>query len=68
MNQLYGNIDHPLSLETKVRADKPNCPCKGGGTTPIIGIIKKVITNQTGNWYYLDVGSTISEKWVTDIL
>lgn len=68
MNQLYGNIDHPLTLETKVRAQKPQCPCKGSGFVDIVGIIKKVITNQTGNWYYLDQGSTISEKWIVEIL
>ena len=58
----------PLSIETKIKANKPRCSCKGGGTELITGTIKKVISNHTGNWYYLDIGSTVSEKWVVEIL
>lgn len=67
MSQIF-NIQHPLKLDTKVKANKPNCPCKGGGTSLISGTIKKIITNQSGHWYYLDQGSTVSEKWITEIL
>lgn len=67
MDQIY-NIAHPLSLETRVRANKPICPCKGGGNTEVVGTIKKIITNQTGNWYYLDIGTTVSEKWIIGVL
>lgn len=62
------NFNHPLPLETKVRANKPQCACKGGGTVPVTGIIKKVINNHTGHWYYLDIGSTVQDQWITDIL
>lgn len=62
------NFNHPLPLNTKVRANKPNCPCKGGGTTPVSGSILKIINNQMGYWYYLDIGSTVQDKWITDIL
>lgn len=58
----------PLTLETKVRANKPKCQCRGGGTENIVGTIKKIITNHSGNWYYLDQGSTINETWITEIL
>lgn len=67
MTQIF-NIQHPLPLETAVKANKPNCPCKGGGVTAITGRIKKIINNQTGNWYYLDSGSTVSEKWIIEII
>ena len=66
MSQIHPT--HPLSLETRVRANKPQCQCKGGGTIQILGTIKKVISNHTGNWYYLDNGNTISEKWIIEIL
>lgn len=55
-----------LPLETLVTANSPKCPCKGGGSETISGTIKKIITNQSGNWYYLSNGSTISEKWIVN--
>ena len=68
MNQIYGHINHPLPINTKIKATKPRCQCKGGGVDTIIGDIKKVITNQTGHWYYLNIGSTVSAAWVQEIL
>lgn len=62
------NNNQPLALNTKVRADKPRCQCRGGGTESITGTILKVISNHSGNWYYLNNGSTVSEKWITEIL
>lgn len=67
MNQL-SNIKHPLALDTKVRANKPICKCKGGGTTIITGTIKKIIPSQTGNWYYLDSNHTVQDSWIIEIL
>lgn len=57
-----------LTLETTIRANKPRCQCKGGGMELITGTIKKVISNHTGNWYYLSNGYTVSEKWIVEIL
>lgn len=67
MNQL-SNIQHPLPLETKVQANRPKCPCKGGGTEVIQGSIKKIIKTHTGNWYYLSTGTTVQDQWITAIL
>lgn len=67
MNQLQ-NFKHPLPLNTPVRANKPQCQCKGGGTTPVSGKILKIIENQAGTWYYLDSGNTIQSTWITEIL
>lgn len=64
---MINNINHPLPLNTKIKADKPNCPCKGGGTSTTIGTISKIIQNQSGIWYYLSSGTTISSKWITQI-
>ncbi|MGZ8924532.1 MAG: hypothetical protein ACXW2E_01485 [Nitrososphaeraceae archaeon] len=57
-----------LSINTTVKANKPNCPCKGGGSITVTGKIKKVITNHSGSWYYLDTGSTIKHDWIIEIL
>ncbi len=53
-----------LPINTHVTANKPICPCKGGGTQQIQGTIQKIITNSTGTWYYLDNGNTISSQWI----
>jgi hypothetical protein len=60
--------NQPLALETRVKANKPRCACRGGGHEVVVGVIKKVITNHTGNWYYLSNGSTVSENWITETL
>jgi hypothetical protein len=62
------NITHPLLLETKIKATRPRCSCKGGGFDIVLGVIKKVITNHTGHWYYLSTGITVQDKWVVEIL
>lgn len=62
------NITHPLSLETRIVANKPRCSCKGGGTERVTGVIKKVITNHTGNWYYLSSSVTVQDRWVVEVL
>ncbi len=67
MNQII-NINHPLVLDTKIKASRPRCQCKGGGTEIVIGVIKKVISNNTGNWYYLSTGVTVQDRWVVEIL
>lgn len=56
-----------LNLETIVTANRPKCKCKGGGTEQITGIIKKIINNPTGTYYYLDIGTTIKSDWITSI-
>lgn len=61
-------INHPLPLNTKIKATRPKCPCKGGGTENVEGTITKVITNQSGYWYYLNVGVTVKSDAVTEVL
>lgn len=53
-----------LTINTFVVANKPQCPCKGGGTIQIQGTIQKIISNQSGTWYYLNSGHTINESWI----
>jgi hypothetical protein len=67
MNQII-NITHPLALETKIKATRPKCSCKGGGVEVVLGVIKKVITNHTGHWYYLSNGITVQSSWVIEVL
>lgn len=67
MVQIF-TVAHPIALDTKIRAEKPNCPCKGGGMIPVVGVVKKIIHNQTGYWYYLSSGVTVSSAWVKEIL
>lgn len=61
-------VNHPIPLERKVRANRPSCPCKGAKLIPVEGVVKKVIHNHTGYWYYLDIGTTIKGEWVTDVV
>lgn len=61
-------IHHPIAVGTLVEANKPQCPCKGSAFAKVSGRIGKVIVNQTGHWYYLDTGHTISAQWVTKII
>jgi hypothetical protein len=61
-------IKHPIALDTLIEANKPQCPCKGASYTKVSGRVKKVITNHSGHWYYLDCGVTVSAQWVTKIV
>lgn len=64
MQQQFNDIQHPLSTETRVTALRPSCPCKNAKYEQISGVIKKVIQNQAGYWYYLDTGITIKGDWI----
>lgn len=63
-------IVHPLAVNTKVLSDKPPCACKGPGapweTTK--GIVRKVISNHNGVWYFLSSGSTVKSEWIKEVL
>lgn len=62
-------MNNLLPINTVVIANRPKCPCKGGGTEQIQGTIKKIIQNQTGTWYYLsESGSTIKSDWIVSVL
>lgn len=63
------NIFHPLPLNTKVRASKPSCPCKGAQIIVVEGTVAKIINNNSGTWYYLkEPGVTVKSEWVTNII
>ena len=58
-------IVHPLAVDTKITAMKPSCPCKNAKYEQVVGIVKKVIQNQAGYWYYLgDIGVTVRGDWI----
>lgn len=61
-------LAHPLALETVVKANRPSCACKNAKIETVQGKIKKVIKNQAGIWYYLDVGVTVKAEWVTEVV
>ena len=61
-------VPHPIIIDTVVEVTKPICPCKGGGFDLVVGKILKVITNQSGFWYYLDIGITVKADRVQRIL
>lgn len=61
-------VVHPLMLNTKVRATVSGCACRGGKLELIEGTVLKVITNQQGFWYYLDLGRTVKDTQVQCIL
>lgn len=67
MIQQISNIEHPLPLETKVTAMKPSCPCKNAKYEKVVGVVKKLIHNPSGYWYYLDIGITIRGEWIQHI-
>jgi hypothetical protein len=64
MQQQIISINHPIPLETSVTALRPSCPCKNAKYEEVKGVVKKIIQNQAGFWYYLDVGITIRGDWV----
>lgn len=61
-------VSHPLPAETKILASKPSCPCKGATWSDVQGTIKKSISNNSGLWYYLDIGITVKSDWVKNVL
>lgn len=61
-------VSHPLPLETKILASKPSCACKGAKWSDVEGTIKKSINNNSGLWYYLDIGVTVKSDWVKTTL
>lgn len=62
--QQLSDIQHPLAVGVKIRAMKPSCPCKNAKYEAVDGVIMKVIRNQSGYWYYLDVGTTVRSDWI----
>lgn len=67
MQQQFTGIAHPIPLETKVIASRPSCPCKNAKYELVTGVIKKMIQNQSGFWYYLDLGITVRGDWITQV-
>lgn len=65
MAQQISSVSHPIPLETKVTALRPSCPCKNAKFEEVKGVIKKIIQNQAGFWYYLDIGITIRGDWIS---
>lgn len=60
-------INHPLTINTFIIAEKPKCACSGGGKITVSGKILKVINNHSGIWYYLDSNTTVKSDWVKQI-
>jgi hypothetical protein len=67
MNQIPTPVTHPIAIDRKVVANKPSCPCKGATYSLVEGVVKKVIHNQTGFWYYLDIGVTVRGEWIQSV-
>ena len=63
----YPIIQHPLPLNTSVRATSKGCACRGGQLEVSEGTILKVITNAQGYWYYLSNGRTVKDAQVQSI-
>jgi hypothetical protein len=61
-------VTHPIPVDSTIEALKPICPCKGGGFEPVVGKVLKVIHNQAGYWYYLDINQTVRADRVTKLL
>jgi hypothetical protein len=68
MEIVMTTITHPIALESVVEAKRPQCPCKGASFTLVTGRVKKVITNQSGHWYYLDNRITVPANAITRVL
>lgn len=58
-------IEHPLKQGTTVEGTRSSCACRGSKQVPFKGIIKKVITNRNGTWYYLDIGVTVKSDVIS---
>lgn len=62
-------MHHPLAVGTKVRGERPSCNCVNAKQIPINGTISKVITNNSGIWYYMqDANITIKAQWVVEVI
>lgn len=61
-------IVHPLAEGTMVEAQQPSCACKGATIRVLTGKILKVISNQSGTWYYLDNNNTVRATTVTRVI
>lgn len=63
-------IAHPLTLNTVVISRKPPCSCHGPNApwTETKGIVRKVINNHSGTWYFLSSGSTVKSDWIKEVL
>lgn len=63
------NVDivHPLPVGAIVEGTKPSCPCRNAKQIPFRGVIKKVIENHTGIWYYIDIGVTVKADNITAV-
>lgn len=66
MNQIHV-VNHPIPLEKKVSAMRPSCACRNAKLERVEGVVKKVIHNQAGYWYYLDIGVTVKGDWVETV-
>lgn len=60
-------IQHPLKEGTTVEGIRPSCPCRTAKMIPFKGTIKKVIANQNGIWYYIDVGVTVKSDTIIKV-
>lgn len=58
-------IEHPLEIGITVEGTRSSCACRGSKQVPFKGVIKKVITNRNGTWYYLDIGVTVKSDMIT---
>lgn len=67
MNQIIPPIEHPLSVDAHVTAQRPSCQCRGATMQEVSGNVKKVIHNQMGWWYYLSSGVTVRDIWVKNV-
>lgn len=61
-------VSHPIPLDKVIKVNRPSCQCRGAKIETVQGKIKKVITNQAGIWYYLDIGVTVRADWVESIV
>lgn len=61
-------IQHPIAINTTVTANRKTCQCRGGKLEEVTGRVLKVIRNQSGFWYYLDIGATVRADQVLRII
>jgi hypothetical protein len=54
-------LNHPLAINTKIKAVVTGCACRGGKLEVIEGVILKVIPNNGSFWYYTSEGRTVQD-------